>query len=276
MFQPKAEIIADSINSNGCRLTTFALTYHRYIHSEMMTYRMWSRNASSSRAIPVEKNIKYVEDLGLYPLHWGANQKGMQAYSEVDAITKQQAILAWDYARENALASARKLVELGVHKQVVNRLLEPFNTITTLVTATDYSNFFAQRCHPAAQPEIRVLAETMQAAYNDSLPAEFNKCGWHLPFVSEVEIMHHLDDFAKLIAISVGRCARVSYLQHDGTRDSEKDVALHDYLATAQPPHLSPFEHVAQNMDDDQMYANLQGWQSKRYKLEHNETVVTV
>lgn len=270
MFQPKADIIADSINTQGCRLTTFALTYHRYIHSEVMTYRMWSRNASSSRAIPVEKNIKYVEDLGLYPLHWGANQKGMQAYSEVDEATKQQAILTWDYARENALTSARKLVELGIHKQVVNRLLEPFNTITTLVTATDYSNFFAQRCHPAAQPEIRLLAEAMEAAYNESLPADFNKYGWHLPFLSEVEIMHHINDFNKLIAISVGRCARVSYLQHDGTRDPDKDIALHDYLATALPPHLSPFEHVAQNMDDSTMYANLQGWQSRRYKIEHN------
>lgn len=271
MFQPKADIIADSINAQGYRLTTFALTYHRYIHSEVMTYRMWSRNASSSRAIPVEKNIKHVEDLGLYPLHWGANQKGMQAYFEVDESTKQQAILLWDYARENALASARKLVELGIHKQVVNRLLEPFNTITTLVTATDYSNFFAQRCHPAAQHEIRMLAEAMESAYHDSLPEEYNKYGWHLPFVSQIEKMHYINDFPSLIKFSVGRCCRVSYLQHDGTRDPQKDVALHDYLASAEPPHMSPFEHVAQNMDDDNMYANLQGWQSRRWKIEHNK-----
>jgi hypothetical protein len=270
MFQPSAVVIADSINKQGCRLTTFALTYHRYIHSEIMTYRMWSRNASSSRAIPVIKNINHVESLDLYPLHWGATEKGMQAYTEVDEATKQQAMLTWDYARENALVSARKLVELGIHKQVVNRLLEPFNTITTLVTATDYSNFFTQRCHEAAQPEIRVLAEAMEAAYNESLPADYNKYGWHLPYVSENEIMHHLDDFATLIKLSVGRCCRVSYLQHDGTRDLQKDIALHDYLATALPPHLSPFEHVAQNMDDTEMYANLQGWQSRRWKIEHN------
>lgn len=271
MFEPKAEIVADSINTQGCRLTTFALTYHRYIHSEVMTYRMWSRNASSSRAIPVEKNIKHVEDLGLYPLHWGANQKGMQAYTEVDEATKQQAILTWDYARGNALASARKLVELGVHKQVVNRLLEPFNTITTLVTATDYSNFFEQRCHPAAQPEIRVLAEAMEFQYKNSEPDEVNKYHWHLPFISYDEWESYHTDIKSLLEVSVGRCARVSYLQHDGTHDPHKDKALHDYLATALPPHLSPFEHIAQNMNDTNMYANLQGWQSRRWKIEHNK-----
>ena len=268
MFQPKAVIVADSINSKGCRLTTFALTYHRYIHSEVMTYRMWSRNASSSRAIPVEKNIKQVEDLGLYPLHWGANQKGMQAYSEVDEATKQQAIYVWDSARQSMLDHAKELVRLGIHKQVVNRLLEPFNTITTLVTATDYSNFFTQRCHHAAQPEIRVLAELMAAAYKTSEPSIMDKYVWHLPFIrpDEYDIYH----IKTLIQISVGRCCRVSYLQHDGTRDPQKDVALHDYLASEQPPHLSPFEHIAQNMDDDQMYANLQGWQSRRWKIEYN------
>ncbi len=270
MFEPKAEIIADSINGHGCRLTTFALTYHRYIHSEVMTYRMWSRNASSSRAIPVEKNIKYVENLQLYPLHWGANQKGMQAYQEIDKEIQQEAILTWDYARENALVAAKKLTSLGVHKQIVNRLLEPFNTITTLVTATDYSNFFAQRCHPAAQPEIRVLAEAMEFQYKNSEPEEVNKYHWHLPFITSDEWENYCTDVKSLLQVSVGRCARVSYLQHDGTHDPQKDIALHDYLATAQPPHLSPFEHVAQNMDDNKMYANLQGWQSRRYKIEYN------
>lgn len=270
MFQPKAVIVADSINSKGCRLTTFALTYHRFIHSELLTYRVFSRNSSSSRAIPVEKNIKHVQDLELYPLHWGKNQKGMQAYEELSDDYQIMAKKIWDNARGDMVNYARELVEIGVHKQVVNRLLEPFNTITTLVTATDYSNFFAQRCHPAAQPEIRVLAEAMESAYNDSLPEEYNKYGWHLPFISETEKMYYINDFATLIKLSVGRCCRVSYLQHDGTRDPQKDIGLHDYLASAEPPHMSPFEHVAQNMDDDNMYANLQGWQSRRWKIEHN------
>lgn len=271
MFQPTADIVADSINAQGCRLTTFALTYHRYIHSEVMTYRVFSRNSSSSRAIPVIKNINYVESLGLYPLHWGANEKGMQAHSEIDPAVQEQAVEIWDTARKDALKAARGLVALGMHKQVVNRLLEPFNTITTLVTATDFSNFFAQRCHEAAQPEIRVLAEAMEFQYKNSEPHESDKHQWHLPFITYDEHESYHTDVKSLIEVSIGRCARVSYLQHDGTHDPHKDKALHDYLATALPPHLSPFEHVAQNINDTEMYANLQGWQSRRWKIEHNK-----
>ena len=266
----KAEIICDSMNEQGQRLTTFVLTYHRFIHSEVMTYRQWSRNCSSSRAIPVEKNIKYVQDLQLYPVHWGANQKGMQAYTEISIADQELAVKAWDEAREASIKSAESLVKLGVHKQVVNRLLEPFNTITTLVTATDFSNYFAQRCHEAAQPEIRVLAELMQAEYTKSQPQQHYKYGWHLPFISDNEKLQYKEDIETLIMIAIGRCGRVSYKQHDGTRNVEKDIALHDCLVTAQPPHLSPFEHVAQNMNDSAMYANLQGWQHRRWKLEHS------
>ncbi|MCA6430237.1 MAG: FAD-dependent thymidylate synthase [Cytophagales bacterium] len=270
MFQPEAKIIADSINEQGCRLTTFALTYHRYIHSEVMTYRMWSRNASSSRAIPAEKNIKQVENLNLYPVHWGANQKGMQAYEEVGEIIQELAADAWDDARNACVKAANRLIELGIHKQVANRLLEPFNTITTLVTATDFSNFFSQRCHPDAQPEIRILAENMQSSYNNSTPLKLFGGNWHLPFISEEEHWDTSLDLSTLKKISVGRCARVSYLQHDGTRNVEKDVALHDNLLVAQPPHLSPFEHVARSMVNNTMYANLQGWKSLRWQIEHN------
>lgn len=271
MFQPSAKIIADSINEQGHRLTTFVLTYHRFIHAEMMTYRVWSRNAQSSRAIPVEKNIEHVEDLELYPMHWGANQKGMQAYSEISVPDQELAKWAWDEAREACVKSAQYLVKLGVHKQVVNRLLEPFSTITTIVTATDFSNFFMQRCHPDAQPEIQVLAKYMEIEYNNSLPKQHHsKYSWHLPFISLEERLQYSEDIKTLIMIAIGRCARVSYKQHDGSRNVEKDIALHDYLATAQPPHLSPFEHIAQNMDDSTMYANLQGWQHKRWQLEHS------
>ena len=47
-----AEVLIDSVNPAGQRLTTFVLRFPRFVLSEFNTHRMFSRNASSSRAIP--------------------------------------------------------------------------------------------------------------------------------------------------------------------------------------------------------------------------------
>jgi thymidylate synthase ThyX len=274
MFQPQAKIIADSVNPCGDRLTTFVLTYHRMIHSEVMTYRQWSRNCSSSRAIPIAKNIKQVEDLNLYPIHWGANQKGMQAYEEVDEVIQELAMEAWDEARDACIKSAKRLIDLGIHKQVANRLLEPFNTITMVVTATDYSNFFEQRCHPDAQPEIRALADAMKAAYDASEPTKLESGQWHMPFAPiTIAGGWELYNLENKIKIATGRCARVSYLNHYGVRSIEDDIKLHDRLLTSKPAHLSPFEHVAQALGTSEARANFTGFKSYRFYLERERQI---
>ena len=275
MFYPKVEIIADSINGYGDRLTTFVLTYHRMIHSEVMTYRQWSRNCSSSRAIPIAKNIKQVQDLNLYPIHWGADQKGMQAYEEVPESIQELAMDTWDEARTACIKSAERLIELGIHKQVANRLLEPFNTITMVVTATDYQNFFDQRCHPDAQPEIQALANAMKAKYESSQPKFLEAGDWHLPFI-KAEDWEEMQIKWKEVAngdlnsrkIATGRCARVSYLNHDGVRNIQDDINLHDRLLTSKPAHLSPFEHIAIALPSSEKRANFTGFESYRYQLE--------
>lgn len=276
MFKPRAEIIADSINELGDRLTTFVLTYHRLVHSEIMTHRQFSRNASSSRAIPVEKMIALVESQEVYPLHWGANQKGMVANQEVDENAQYLAKEIWKYAREDAIKHAKNLTKIGIHKQVVNRLLEPFSSITVICTATDYDNFFAQRCHESAQPEIRALADAMKAAYDASKPklltGKGTCMGWHIPFINEEDwkYLGHYEDSTiwDLVQIATGRCARVSYLNHDGKRSIEDDIKLHDRLLASQPPHLSPLEHCAIARHDGGKFANFTGWQSYRNMLE--------
>lgn len=187
MFKPTAKVICDSINTSGDRLTTFVLTYHRMIHSEFMTHRMLSKNSSSSRAIPVEKMIALVESQEVYPIHWGKNQKGMSARQELSAAYQIAAKRIWDSAREGAIAYAKELAEIGVHKQVVNRLLEPFSTITVICSGTEYQNFFDQRCHPDAQPEIKALAEEMRKAYYDSTPRLLLRDEWHIPFVDDMD-----------------------------------------------------------------------------------------
>jgi thymidylate synthase ThyX len=267
MFQPQAKIIADSINPNGDRITTFEIKLHRFVLAEFGTHRVNSRNFQSSRACPVEKMIANVIEDNVYPLHWGRKQKGMVADLEIDEADQLEAISIWDEAREAMIGYVRRLLEIDVHKQVANRLLEPFMAITGIVTATDYSNFFSQRCHPDAQPEIRALADAMREAYNISEPHELIAGEWHIPFsADEVDYQLSLEDCIKA---ATARCARVSYKQHDSDGiNLVNDLKLHDRLLEANPPHLSPFEHCA--MATEGRYANFVGFRSYRNMLEES------
>ena len=275
MFQPSARVIADSVTPNGDRITTFEIKLHRYVLAEFNTHRVNSRNFQSSRACPVEKMIANVIEDNVYPLHWGRKQKGMVADLEIDEADQLEAIAIWDEAREAAIGYVKRLLEIDVHKQVANRLLEPFMAITGIVTATDYSNFFDQRCHSDAQPEIRALAIAMREAYEQSEPMLIRPnegIPWHIPFLKQEdwELWHENElTYQDLIKISVGRCARVSYLNHDGDRSIQDDIKLHDRLLSSKPPHFSPFEHIAEAMPNSDRYANFQGWQSYRNQLEN-------
>lgn len=276
MFNPTAEIIADSVNESGDRLTSFVLKFHRFILPEFNTHRAFSRNASSSRAIPVEKMIKLVEQSQVEPLHWGANCKGMSAKTELDDDAQVLARLVWNTARDNAIQSARHMVEIGVHKQIVNRLLEPFSSITVICTGTEYQNFFNQRCHPNAQPEIRALADAMKEAYDASEPEQLKEGEWHLPFIAGEDWVEATDRGyveADLIKVAIGRCARVSYLNHDGIRSLSDDTKLYWKLLESKPAHLSPFEHIAIARPNGK-YANFTGWQSYRNQLEIGSTII--
>jgi thymidylate synthase ThyX len=238
----KVQLIADSINPSYKRISTFLLTYPRFIHAEMLRHRMLSRSAQSSRAIPVHKIIKSVEENPVIPLHWGLNQSGMQAFNEIDESAKEEAVRQWLLARDKAVEQAKELVKLNIHKQIVNRILEPFSTITEVVTGTDWGNFFNLRVHKDAQPEIKVLAIDMLKLYTDSTPRLINYEDWHLPFIREEELSLDLETRIK---VSFTRCARASYVNFYGKNDIGADVKKYDELVSAY--HLSPAEHQAQS-----------------------------
>lgn len=285
----RAEIIADSISPDDIRLTTLQLRYPKFIHGEFMTHRVFSRNASSSRAIPVERLIEDVLRDPATPVHWGKNQRGMQADAECDALVEygvltggnqHSRIDAWFYARDNAVKMARAFAEAGYHKQIVNRLLEPFCHINVVVTATEWSNFFALRCHPDAQPEMRLLAEAMRDVMAASAPKPLRPGEWHLPYCPDVHGKAAgalpVDDDA--VKVSVARCARVSYLTQDGRPSTiEEDVALYDRLVASAPLHASPAEHQATpdrrscntwhsgyDWERPELHGNLRGWMQYR------------
>lgn len=233
-------ILATRSDPYGPTITTLQLRYPRFIHSELMTHRVFSRSASSSRAVPVSKIIQQVIDDPAMPVHWGANRPGMQATEEVD--DPEVAREVWLEAASDAVRSAKRLVFVGAHKQVVNRILEPFAHIDVVVTSTEWDNFFMLRDDDAADPTMRQLAIAMRQALESAVVNESN---YHLPYVR----LRELTDVEGLM-LSAARCARVSYQNHDGTDpDPMKDLELVDKLLSMK--HLSPFEHQAVALDPE-------------------------
>jgi len=260
-----AKVVADSKTTRGTRLTTMELQYPRFIHSEFMTHRVFSRNASSSRAIPIHKVLSQVLGAPATPIHWGANQPGMQAHKQLDQPELKKAKDFWLNAADDAGKNADDMAKVGLHKQVVNRILEPFQFIKVIVTATEWDNFFALRRHKDAQPEIQELAECMHQAMARSVPILLVPGGWHVPYCEFNGVLGYVSNgdcnstlIANLVKASVARCARVSYLTHDNTEPSiEKDCELYDRLLEAG--HMSPFEHVAWPMDVQTTWTQVKG-----------------
>lgn len=241
----KVKLLKDSVAPNSVRLCTWELKYPKFIHPQVMTHRQFSRNVQSTRAIPTKKWIKMISDDMVFPSKWGINQRGMEAARYIEDVeTKNNLCLAWSSAFDQMLAVIIYLEDIAgekLHKQIINRLLEPWAHVVAIVSSTFHRNFFKLRCAHNAQPEIQELAIKMRDVYNSSDPTLIPLGEWHLPLILEDEFNEYTNE--DLRKISVGRCARVSHLTHDGTRDPAKDIELHDKLCN--DGHWSPFEHVA-------------------------------
>ena len=309
MKKIEAKIIADSISPQGHRITSVLLTYPRFIHAELMTHRMFSRNSASSRAIPFAKMVKMVEEDPFIPIAWQKDHKGMQGteyFTEFNHTYERRE--TWIDASRQAIKKAEWLNKQGVTKQLCNRLLEPFMWHTVLVTATEWENFFELRCpqywvgnpmmlpkrswkdlvkemheqgfdsEPSittysvldklkfnqGQAEIHMiaLAEAMWDAMNESTPKELEAGEWHIPFGDKFDY-NKIDELNEGIGeeneikIATARCARLSYMTFDGEIDYEKDVNLHNHLLESH--HMSPFEHCARAMSDEEYFSHFKG-----------------
>lgn len=269
-------------------LWTFELTYPRYIHSEFMTHRMFSRNASSSRAVPVAKVIQQVASNPVIPPKVYMNKAGMVGDVEADTTDTVAFYNLWLDAATNAVNTANEMEKIGIHKQHINRILEPFQFIHVIVTATEWSNFFRLRLAPDAQPEMQDLAN---AIYDEMVKHKYESFGYisldgsgspcaiprdyctivTLPYVTEEDINKvSAENYITLMKVSSARCARVSYNNHDGSKpDIEKDLKLFERLS--EGGHMSPLEHTCIRNIEYVPSANLMGWESLRYLLENHK-----
>lgn len=248
-----AKVICDSISEQGIRLTTFEIEYPRIVMSEFNTMRAISKNSSSSRAIPVSKMLEHTKNINLKPVYFGSKKSGMQAGEELVGEDLQYAKSTWESALHSMVHSAKILDECGVAKEVCNRLVEPFQLVKVVCTATDWDNFFNLRLHPDADPNICMLAYKMYQALQEYKPVELKAGEWHLPFVNigwngKGEMCYADDDFnfvelEQAIKLSAASCASVSYRTEGMTL--EKADKIFDMLIKAEVIHSSPFEHLA-------------------------------
>ena len=254
-----AKIVAHSSNLLGTsELITMEIELHRFILPEFNTHRVFSRNFQSSRAVPTPKLLKQVKENPAMPVYWGKNQSGMVADGELGFYDKGAAHLCWKRAAEDAASQAGNLLYYGAHKQIVNRLLEPFMWTRGVVTGTReaFEGFFILRCHKDAQPEIQALSNAMQEALLNSSPKKLKIGDYHLPYVENIGDMS-IEDAVK---VSVSCCAQVSYRALDSSLD--KAIKIYNMLNlpangkySENPPHFSPTEHVArcrEPLEDDE------------------------
>lgn len=260
-YKPSATIVAHSTNGVS-EVITFVIELHRLILPQFNTHRAISKNFQSSRAIPIAKQIEMVRKNTAAPLYWGLNERGMVPSQEAQDGVIEKGQREWLAAMESAIQHAQKLNDLGFHKQIVNRLLEPFMYTKGVITGNRkaFEHFFSLRSHGDAQNEIRYLSDLMQEALNKSTPFLLKAGEYHLPFVKAVRntegvllytdeknIPYELED---AIAVSVSSCAQVSYRMLDTSLGKANKIVEMLNLDSFQdpsgePPHASPCEHQA-------------------------------
>ena len=299
-----AKIIADSISPDGIRITTFELEYPRFIHAEVMTHRVFSRNAQSSRAVPVSKSLE--QDV-ISPIVWGKNKAGMSSDEPLTQEAQNECAYYWHALVRYCQDFSERMSKAGLHKQWANRCLEWFSPIKVVVTATEWENFFWLRDDPeAAQPEIVELARKMKEAHHESRPQLLQPGQWHLPYVETYRPDYNPDELRYFVVakeattpdgdrevqymdletakkVSASCCASVSYRNLDTS--IEKALRVYNKLFTGPKPHLSPVEHIATPMSypfgdydlgathvsvvDGSVWSNnLRGWVQYRKLLE--------
>lgn len=293
----KAEIVADSISPDGVRLVSILTSYPRFIHAEVLRHRVFSSSVASSRAIPTENLIKQVREDPFVPETFNERVKGMGVGEALNERTHQAAHAVWENAANYAASYSDQLMGLGVDKSRVNRLLEPYLFVTHLITATEWSNFFALRDHPDAQPEFQKIARMMREAMDESEPQHLEYGWWHLPLVTSRELTQLCDfrldygerqncdsvndEVDRWKYISAGRCARVSYDKQGESEDHERSIFRAQLLIDSG--HMSPFEHVVRPMtyeesswesqrDPDEAFSgNFRGWIQMRKEIPNED-----
>jgi hypothetical protein len=252
-----AEVVKHSVSPDGKEIITFSLKYGLIIHAEVLRHKLLNHSVKSNRAIPCKNIRREVLDDPYVPVHFGSNQPGMVADKEhpFQKLVRN----TWKAARYPAVGVHWFLDKIGVHKEVCNRLLNPWQWVRETLTGTELDNFYNLRLHRDAQKDVYVLAKAMYQAQEKSSPELLQAGEWHVPYVGtyrEGGKLVYADtngdriSSEEAIKCSAARCARSSYDKHDGTSTNLKnDLKLYQRLIDSDPAHASPCEHIGTPME---------------------------
>ena len=247
----QVEVILASKGPDQAPVYTVRMRYPRIIHGEVMTHRVFNRNAGSSRAQPASVTIQNLITDPFVPWHWTRNQSGMQGFDYLSEPDVDRAVYQWLLARDAAMDRANALAsptDFNLHKQVFNRLIEPFSWIDVLITATEWDNFLWLRNHEMAEPHLQDLAVLTTQALMDHedkiIPLDYGE--WHTPYITDEERdITHGD--ADLLMLSAARCCRISYKPFGEDQiNIGKDLQRFHQLTGGDRIHASPLEHQCQ------------------------------
>lgn len=256
----EVKVLLDSINPyTGTRLTTLHCVYPQFIHQQMLTHRAFSRNASSLRAISFNRAIDEFDVV--YPT-WTQEKKGMQGEIVENKTKIELANKTIDAMYQAVSSYCEHLSKMGIHHQDINNYLRPFQNIHTVISSTDWDNFFEQRLHESTKPDMQKLAQQIHQALEESEPEERD---WHQPLTEDLTTTERWLAFTlkDIELISAARLARISYFKRSD--DPNKDLELAKKLL--KDKHLSPFEHVAFAQQESGYYANFKDWKQLRHSL---------
>lgn len=256
----QAEVLLASINAKtGQSLVTFRIECPFWVWYDLLTHRALSRNASSTRAIPLRKMAQRVRQDMARPTDFKRAQSGMVANDSLPADVQTQLKAIWERAGLGALEAQQEMGDLGASKQDANAVLLPFIHVQAIVSSTQWDNFWRLRDNPQAKPDFALLARKMRLAYESALETaqRLEPGEWHLPMIMEAERADYL--LPDLLGISTARCARVSYLLPESGQLSDPTSDLGLYGRLRESLHLSPFEHQAMAISEDVAVANFTG-----------------
>lgn len=248
-----ARVVQASRNAvTGVTLWSLEIEDPRFILAEINTHSMLEKNSASSRAQPVNAVNSQLLDNPAMPVWWGKKQSGMQAYEEVDDLTKEAAKAVWIEWSKTSASYAKVLDDMGLHKQITNRGTEAWHRTKTVISGTEWNNFFHLRTHHSTQPEFRELALCMKKAMESVTPRSIKNGEWHVPYVDRVfseDGVRYFSDGQELsvedaLMVSASCCAQVSYRKSDTSLAKARSVFERLNIGhESEPAHASPCTH---------------------------------
>lgn len=244
-------------------ITTMHIRVPRIIWPEILTHRVLSRNARSSRAVPERVMLEEIQRDPFVPWHWTRIQQGMQGEAghdnpvvllnpktDLEEIHSNER--AWLLARDSALGYAKAFAGAGYHKQIFNRIVEPYMWIDGLITTVTWNNLLWLRDDDAAEPHLRDIAVAIKQVLDSAKPQQLDDGDWHLPYIAAADYAAAADRFPRmsqqnewLRKISAARCARMSYVPFNGEASYEAELQRYLRLTSDARLHASPMEHQA-------------------------------